>query len=59
MAYELGSPEELAPVHQVSHISLLKNYVDDPTSIVTLRNMVVKDSFTYEDILDEILNLQV
>ena len=59
MAYELRSQAELAPVHLVFHISLLKNCVDGPTSIVPSRNVVVKDSLTYQDVLVDILDLQV
>ena len=57
VAYELWSPAELALVHLVFHISLLKNCVDDPTSIVPSRNVAVKNSLTYQDVVVEILDL--
>ncbi|WMV08270.1 hypothetical protein MTR67_001655 [Solanum verrucosum] len=59
VAYELEFPKELAVVHKVFHISLLKNCVGDPTSIVSLGSMAVKDSLTYEDLSVEILDRQV
>ena len=34
MAYELEFPAELAVVHPIFHISLLKKFVGDPLSIV-------------------------
>ncbi|WMV41915.1 hypothetical protein MTR67_035300 [Solanum verrucosum] len=58
LAYELELPAELAAVHLVFHISLLKKCVGDPVSIVPLESVVVKDSLTYEDILVEILDHQ-
>ncbi|WMV57745.1 hypothetical protein MTR67_051130 [Solanum verrucosum] len=59
VAYELELPAELAVVHLVFHISLLKKCVGDPASIVPLECVAVKDSLTYDDVLLEILNHQV
>ena len=51
VAYELQLPTELAAVHSVFHISLLKKCMGDPTSIVPLESVDVKDSLTYEEVL--------
>ena len=59
VAYELKLPAELAAVHPVFHISLLKKCVGDPASVVPLETMVVKDSLSYKDIPVEILDRQV
>ncbi|WMV36766.1 hypothetical protein MTR67_030151 [Solanum verrucosum] len=59
VAYELELPADLAAVLPVFHISLLKKCVGDPTSIVPLESMAVKDSLYYEDIPVEILDRQV
>ncbi|WMV41633.1 hypothetical protein MTR67_035018 [Solanum verrucosum] len=59
VAYELELPAELATVHLVFHISLLKKCVDDPSSIVPLESVAVKDSLTYEEEPVEILDRQV
>ncbi|WMV58415.1 hypothetical protein MTR67_051800 [Solanum verrucosum] len=59
LSYELELPAELAAVHHVFHISLLKKCVGDPASIVPLESVVVNDSLTYEDVPVEILNRQV
>ena len=56
VAYELELPAKLAAVHPVFHISLLKKCVGDPTSIVSLESMEVKDNLSYEDVLVEILD---
>ena len=57
--YELEFPAELAAVHPVYHISLLKKYVGDPASIVPLESVAVKDIISYEDLPFEILDRQV
>ncbi|WMV33148.1 hypothetical protein MTR67_026533 [Solanum verrucosum] len=53
---ELELPAELAAVHLVFNISLLKKCVGDPTFIVPLDSMAVKESLTYEDVPVEILD---
>ena len=42
VAYELELPAELAAVHPLVHISLFKNCLGDPASIVPLKSMAVK-----------------
>ncbi|WMV25779.1 hypothetical protein MTR67_019164 [Solanum verrucosum] len=59
VAYELELPADLAAVHPVFHISLLKKCVGDPASIVPLESVAVKDSLSYEDVPVEILDRQV
>ena len=58
-AYEVELPEELAAMHQVFHISLLKKCVGDLASIVPLESVAVEDSRFYEDVPIEILDCQV
>ncbi|XP_069146956.1 uncharacterized protein [Solanum lycopersicum] len=59
VAYELELSANLAAVHSVFYISLLKKCVGDPTSIVSLGSATVKDSLSYEDVPVEILDRQV
>ena len=59
MAYELELPAELAAVHPVFHISLLKKCVGDPASVEPLESVVVKDSLSYKDVPVEILDRHV
>ncbi|WMV32800.1 hypothetical protein MTR67_026185 [Solanum verrucosum] len=48
-AYELEFSGELAAVHPVFHISLLKKCVGDPAFIVPLKSVAVKDSLSKSD----------
>ena len=56
VAYELELPAELALVHAVFHILLLKKCVGDPVYVVPLESVSVKDSLCYEDVPIEILD---
>ncbi|WMV25690.1 hypothetical protein MTR67_019075, partial [Solanum verrucosum] len=59
VSHELDLPAELAAVHPIFHISLLKKCVGDLASIVPSESVDVKDSLTYEEVLVEILVRQV
>ncbi|WMV13387.1 hypothetical protein MTR67_006772 [Solanum verrucosum] len=59
VAYELDFPNELASVHSVFHVSILKKCVGDPTSIISLDGLRVKENFSYEEVSVEILYRQV
>ncbi|WMV25553.1 hypothetical protein MTR67_018938, partial [Solanum verrucosum] len=59
VAYDLELPADLAAVHLVFHISLLKKCVGDPASVVPLESVAMKDSLFYEDVPVEILDHQV
>ena len=59
MAYKLELPQELAAVHTVFHISMLKKFLGDPSLIVPTKNMGIKDNLSYEEVPIEILDRQV
>ncbi|WMV08993.1 hypothetical protein MTR67_002378 [Solanum verrucosum] len=59
VAYELELPQELVAVHPVFHISMLKNCMGDPLLIISIEDIWIKDSFSYEEILVQILDRQV
>ncbi|WMV41600.1 hypothetical protein MTR67_034985 [Solanum verrucosum] len=48
VAYELEFPNELASVHLVFHVSMLKKCVCDPKSIVPLEGLGVEENLSYE-----------
>ena len=47
VAYEIELPAELAALHPVFHISLLKKCVGDPISIMSLESVPVNDNLSY------------
>ncbi|KAK4706783.1 hypothetical protein R3W88_033657 [Solanum pinnatisectum] len=59
VSYELELPSELASVHPVFHVSMLKKCIGDPTSIVSLEGLVIDESLSYEEVPVEILDQQV
>ncbi|WMV41177.1 hypothetical protein MTR67_034562 [Solanum verrucosum] len=59
VAYELELPSELAAVHLVFHISMLKKCMGDPSLIIPTENIGIKDSLSYEEIPIEILDREV
>ncbi|WMV37690.1 hypothetical protein MTR67_031075 [Solanum verrucosum] len=59
VAYELDLPSELASMHPVFYVLLLKKCISDPTLVVPLESVGVKESLSYEGIPNEILDHQV
>lgn len=52
-------PADLASVHPVFHVSLLKKCINNSTNVVLLGSVDVQDNLSYEEFLVEILNHQV
>ncbi|WMV49764.1 hypothetical protein MTR67_043149 [Solanum verrucosum] len=59
VSYELEFPNELASVHPVFHVSMLKKCVVDTTSMVSFEGLGVKENLSYEEVPIEILDRQV
>ncbi|XP_027768525.1 uncharacterized protein LOC114074737 [Solanum pennellii] len=59
VAYEFSSLEKLASVHPIFHVSMLKNCLGDPTSILLIECLGVDEDFSYEEIAIDILDRQV
>ncbi|XP_069150862.1 uncharacterized protein [Solanum lycopersicum] len=58
VAYELALPAELASVHPVFHVSMLKKCLGDPASILHVEGLGVGEDLSYEEIPVEILDRQ-
>ncbi|WMV55005.1 hypothetical protein MTR67_048390 [Solanum verrucosum] len=59
VAYELELPQELAAVHPVFHVSMLKKCMGDPSLIIPNEDIGIKDRLSYEDIPVQVLDRQV
>ena len=49
-AYELRLPSELSLVHPVFHVSMHKNFIDDPKSVFPIVGLVVQENLSYKEI---------
>ncbi|XP_049389197.1 uncharacterized protein LOC125853525 [Solanum stenotomum] len=56
VAYEFDLPSELATVHLVFHVSMLKKCLGDPSLIVPTENIGIKDNLSYENVTIQILD---
>ena len=59
VAYEVELPSELAKVHPVFHVSMLRKFIGDVDAIVPLKDVSIEDNLTYEEVAVEILDRQV
>ncbi|WMV54116.1 hypothetical protein MTR67_047501 [Solanum verrucosum] len=59
VAYASELPEELAAVHPVFHVSMLKKFMGDPSLIVPTKNIGIKDILSYEEASVHILDRQM
>ncbi|WMV38250.1 hypothetical protein MTR67_031635 [Solanum verrucosum] len=59
VAYELELPQELAAVHSIFHISVLKKCMGDPSLIIPTKYIGIKNSLSYEEIPVKILDCEV
>ena len=59
VSYELALPTELAFVHLVFHVSMMKKCLGDPTSILAIDGLGVGEDLSYEEVPAEILDRQV
>ncbi|WMV19137.1 hypothetical protein MTR67_012522 [Solanum verrucosum] len=59
VAYQLELPQELVAVHPVIHISMLKKCMGDPSLIIPIEYIGIKDILSYEEIHVQILDHQV
>ena len=59
VAYELALPAEIASIHPVFHVSMLKKCLGDPASILPVEALGVYEDLSYEEVPIEILGWQV
>ena len=56
MAYLLALPPNLASVHDVFHVSMLRKYVHDPSHVVKYKPLDIFENLIYEEKLVKILD---
>ena len=56
VAYRLRLPLELANIHDVFHVSMLRKYIADPSHILKEQPIQLKENLTYEEHSVEILD---
>ncbi|KAL5563189.1 hypothetical protein UlMin_032936 [Ulmus minor] len=49
VAYKLALPSELASVHNVFHVSMLRKYVSDPSHVLKSEPIEVREDLTYQE----------
>ncbi|TMX01565.1 hypothetical protein EJD97_024274, partial [Solanum chilense] len=59
VAYELKLPSELASIHPIFHVFMLKKCNGDPESILPIEGIAFKDNLSYEKVLVQIFDRQV
>ncbi|RZC29489.1 Transposon Ty3-G Gag-Pol polyprotein [Glycine soja] len=51
MAYQIALPPSLSNLHNVFHVSQLRKYIRDPSHVIELDDVQVKENLTYETLL--------
>ncbi|XP_052197273.1 uncharacterized protein LOC127804449 [Diospyros lotus] len=49
VAYQLALPPELSAVHDIFHISMLRNYIPDPTHVIKHQALEIQQDLKYEE----------
>ena len=50
MAYQIALPPSLSNLHNVFHVSQLRKYTRDPSNVIELDDVQVKENVTYETV---------
>ena len=56
VAYRLRLPPELAIIHDVFHVSMLRKYIADPSHVLRDQLVELKEDLTYEERLVQIVD---
>ena len=49
VAYRLRLPPELARIHDVLHVSMLRKYIEDPSHVLRDQPVELNEDLTYEE----------
>jgi len=59
IAYRLALPPSLARVHDVFHVSMLREYISDPSHVIKYESLQLQEDLTYEEIPVKLLDRKV
>ena len=59
VVYRLALPLELAKLHDVFHVSMLRRYRSDPSQILPIQDIQVQEDFTFEEEPKAILDREI
>lgn len=59
VAYRLALPPDIAGVHDVFHVSMLRKYISDPSHVISHANLQIAPDLTYEETPIAILDRKV
>ena len=59
VAYRLALPPELAKLHDVFHVSMLRRYRPDPSHILPVQDIQVQEDFTFDEEPKTILDREI
>ncbi|XP_073153056.1 uncharacterized protein [Henckelia pumila] len=58
LAYRMALPPNLAGVHNVFHVSMLRNYISNPSHVLNFEPLQLSSIMTYEERPDQIMEWQ-
>ncbi|KAJ8771338.1 hypothetical protein K2173_026515 [Erythroxylum novogranatense] len=56
LAYRLALPPELSQIHDVFHVSMLRRYRSNPSHVIQVSDIQLRDDLSYEEIPVAILD---
>ena len=59
VAYQVALPPDMEHMHNVFHISMLRDYLRDPFHVIELTRVVLSDDYTYEERPVQIVNRRI
>jgi hypothetical protein len=59
VAYRLALSPNLAEIHDVFHVSMLKKYVPDPSHVIKYEPLQLREDLTYKELLVKLMDRKI